>query len=110
MGPNEGLLSMLGVNATSKEREDILKRAAECVCNDRNAQYGEPEDSFSIIAKYWSLYLERDVDAYDVGMLMTLFKIARLQTGGYKTDSVVDACGYLACVGEIGEKNLAKNR
>lgn len=41
----------------------------------------------------------------DVGLMMALFKIARIQTGSFKEDSFVDACGYLACAGEIAASN-----
>lgn len=37
----------------------------------------------------------------DVCVMMALLKIARIQTGRYKADSYVDACGYLALAGEI---------
>jgi hypothetical protein len=36
--------------------------------------------------------------------MMTLLKIARIMGGRFKADSFVDACGYLACAGEIALK------
>jgi hypothetical protein len=33
--------------------------------------------------------------------MMALLKIARIATGTFKGDSYVDACGYIACAGEI---------
>lgn len=91
-------------------RSEILEQAHKCVCGDRDEQYGSPESSFRMIAKLWEPYLKEkcvsggaDVDILpeDVAVMMALFKIARISTGAFKEDSYVDACGYLACGGEI---------
>lgn len=90
-----------------KMRETILSDAIKAVCTDRNAQYGEPEDNFKVIAELWNNYLRyaknsvTQLTGYDVGMLMTLFKVGRAMTGSPKMDTFVDAAGYLACAGEI---------
>ena len=42
---------------SAKTRAEILESAKKCVCEDRNGQYGEPEDSFKNIAGYWEIYL-----------------------------------------------------
>lgn len=57
----------------------------QIVCNDRNNQYGEPEDSFEYIAKLWSSYLEDDIGKEDVAIMMMLLKIARLKSSYYKS-------------------------
>ena len=92
------------------DRKACLDAAVKCVCTDRNAQYGEPEDNFKIIADYWNLYLDIDKDmpitAQDVAIMMALFKIARMQTGKPKDDNFVDAIGYLACGCEIVGKEV----
>ena len=82
------------------EREKILEEAKNIICADRNEQYGEPEDNFACIAALWSIYLGIDLDGYDVGMLMVLFKTARMISGRYKRDSLVDLIGYAACAAE----------
>lgn len=83
-------------------RIEILDLANECVCGDRNLQYGEPEDNFSDIAKLWSSYLDIDIGLEDVAIMMCLFKIARLKSSCYESkDSWVDLIGYAACGGEI---------
>lgn len=84
-------------------RAEILSKAKEIVCKDRNDQYGEPEDNFAQIANYWSVYLGEEICAQDVAVMMCLLKIARMQ-GGYKEDSYTDAIGYLACGAEIAER------
>lgn len=88
-------------------REGILEAAKQCVCTDREGQYGSPEDNFGLIAKMWSEYLrattgkEIEVSAHDVAAMMCLLKIARIATGAPKADSWIDLAGYAACGGEI---------
>ena len=96
---------------SAKTRAEILDSAKKCVCEDRNGQYGEPEDSFKYIAAYWEVYLRRNcvvegadvcVTPADVAMMMALFKIARIETAEKPSlDSYVDAAGYIACGGGI---------
>ena len=96
-------------------REAILEAAMECVCSDRNKQYGDPEDNFSTIAKLWSVYLAatglgdgqedwRLITPEDVAVMMNLLKVARIATGTQKDDSWIDAIGYMACGGEIASR------
>ena len=82
-------------------RERILRYAIECVCTDRNEQYGEPEDSFGEIARLWSWWREENFTPHDVACMMTLLKLARIKGGYFTADSYVDAAGYIACAGEI---------
>ena len=90
-------------------REEILREAIRTVCEDRNTQYGEPEDSFRVIAELWNTYVREEcvspgavvcISAEDVGMLMVLFKVARA-IYGTKADTYIDIAGYAACAGEI---------
>lgn len=91
------------------KRDEILKTAEEIVTKDRNVQYGEPENNFSVIAEYWSTYLSQHnggravlLTPMDVALMMVLFKLGRLTTARAVTlDSFVDAAGYVACAGEI---------
>lgn len=94
-------------------RATILDAAKQCVTSDRESQYGSPEDNFKLIAEFWQLYLKgRCVSEgadicilpQDVAVMMTLLKIARIKTGTFKEDSFVDACGYLACAGELAKR------
>ncbi len=83
-------------------RKEFLTEAEKCVCSDRNLQYGEPEDNFSDIARLWSAYLDTDLGAEDVAIMMCLFKIARIKGSFYESkDSWIDLIGYAACGGEI---------
>ena len=82
-------------------RQEILKEAEKCVCGHREQDYGSPEDNFSTIAKFWSVYKDVEFTAHDVAMMMALLKVARIKTGGGSGDSYVDGCGYFSCAGEI---------
>lgn len=93
-------------------RREILETAIQCVCTDRETQYGAPEDNLGLIAQYLSVYLKDrligKLDAHDIGMFMTLLKVARIQSGQAKADNYVDGAGYLALAGEIREKLESK--
>lgn len=100
--------------AIERIRAQILNEARDVICSDRNKQYGEPEDNFAVIGELWSQYLRRakdvaiDLNGYDVGMLMALFKIGRLETGTPKRDNFVDLAGYVACAAEIALREEQK--
>lgn len=100
-------------------REEILTVAKQCVCGDRDQDYGSPERSFEMIAKLWTPYLEAkclqittgnadypshpvlDIGPEDVAAMMCLFKLARIATGHGKADNWIDLAGYAACGGEL---------
>ena len=96
-------------------RESILEAAKQCVCTDREGQYGSPEDNFALIAKLWSEFLRATglgdgsdewdlISADEVAVMMCLLKIARIAPGEPKADSWIDLAGYAACGGEIQAK------
>lgn len=82
-------------------RKEILEEALKVVSNDRQTNYGTPEDNFKIIANLWSNYLGITVSSSDVAMLMILLKIARARHKPDYADNYVDIAGYAACAGEI---------
>lgn len=83
-------------------RIEILDLANECICGDRNLQYGEPEDNFSDIAKLWSVFLDINITAPQVAAMMILLKTARIKSSeGRDKDSWIDVVGYAACGGEL---------
>lgn len=83
------------------KRAEILTAAKRCVCGDREQDYGTPENNFGVIANLWTAYLGYPIAPQDVAVMMALVKIGRIANGRFKADSYVDACGYLACGGEI---------
>ena len=90
-------------------REMCLDEAKKCVCTDRNQQYGEPEQNFTVIAQLWQAYLqatlksdEIEILPGDVAMMMVLFKTGRVATAKVgKADNFVDLAGYAACGCEL---------
>ena len=93
-------------------REKILQDALKIVTQDRNKDYGDPEDNFSTIAEYWTTYLhsknklhgEETLTATDVAAMMILMKCSRLATSPDKEDHWVDIAGYAACGGQCACK------
>lgn len=78
-------------------RESILDQAKQIVMQDRNLDYGSPEDNFRDIAELWTTYTETKFDPHDVAVMMVLVKISRLKTSPSKEDHWVDIAGYAAC-------------
>lgn len=85
-------------------RSETLKKAEACVMVDRQSSHGPPEDSFSLIAKFWSAYVGHDIQPHDVAVMMGLLKIARIKYKSLNDDSYVDLAGYAACAAELATK------
>lgn len=81
------------------ERGRVLAEAANVINGERENQYGKPEDSFDVIASYWSIFLAANrgqaLTPKHVAQMMVLLKIARMQCGDDKWDNYVDAAGYI---------------
>ena len=83
-------------------RRKLLEKAISIVCEDRNQQYGAPEDNFARIANLWTAYMGKIVTPVDVAAMLALLKLARIKaTNGQSSDSWVDLAGYAACGSEI---------
>ena len=82
-------------------RKECLQQAIECVCIERQEDYGSPEDNFKLISSLWSVYLDYDLKPRDVAIMMALLKIARIQTGAKTADSYIDLAGYAAIAAEL---------
>ena len=91
-------------------RKEIFANAINCVCGDREQDYGSPENNFDTIAKMWGAYLHNlPVNASghplikekDVAAMLALLKIARISSGHAKADNWIDLAGYAACGGEL---------
>lgn len=87
-------------------RKRVLREAEKCVCGQRENEYGVPEDSFEMIGKLWTVYLDyaTKIDAHDVAAMMALLKIARIAKSPDHMDSWCDLAGYASCGGEIAGK------
>lgn len=83
------------------KRAEILETAIGYVTQDRAADHGDMEDNFATIASYWSIHLGHPVSPTDVGVMMSLLKVARIKSNDRHLDNYVDGSGYLACAGEL---------
>lgn len=94
-------------------RKTILSEAERVICNDRQDQYGNAEDSFKLIADFWNLYLYKKIDdtnpitPYDVARMMTLLKLARSMSNPMHQDNDIDICGYTAIAAELAYEEWA---
>jgi hypothetical protein len=82
-------------------RQQTLEQATACVMKDRQASHGKPEDSFALIAKFWSAYLGIEIAPHQVAELMVLLKVARAKLNKVNEDNRVDIAGYAACAAEL---------
>ena len=84
------------------EARNILRDAHTVINGERQDTYGNPEDSFKLIAKYWTDYLENRphggslIRPMDVAHMMILFKMARVSGQKPSRDNYTDICGYAA--------------
>jgi hypothetical protein len=82
-----------GPSVPDVEDTYILDSAKQTVY-DRPDQHGEPEDSFAIIADFWSNYLGIEIEPHEVCDLFILMKVARNREGVYHEDNPEDIAGY----------------
>lgn len=67
--------------------------AIRLVDEDRNEQYGSPEENLGRIAEMWSGYTGTKLSAMDVALMMVLVKISRSKAS-YIRDTTVDGVAY----------------
>ena len=84
-------------------RQAILDKAEAIYRGNRDGQYGQRERNFEAIAALWTAYSGYELGPADVAAMMALLKIARMGSGHYKEDNVVDAVNYLLFAAELGE-------
>ncbi len=89
----------------SDARAQVLDLARACVLENRNVDYGEPEDNFQRIADLWTAWLwargllprDRRVARHDVAIMCGQIKEARIAESPAKLDHWGDLAGYAAC-------------
>jgi len=87
-------------------RSKVLDEANKLISEDRNNQYGDAYINMIMIARAWSETLDYTVQTWQVPIMLAQMKLARLSSGGYKEDSIVDAIGYLALASECKNKDV----
>lgn len=74
---------------------DILKQAAN-ILGDRGRRYGSVEETFERCAKLATIILNKHITLYDVAVIMSAMKLARIPTSPTVDDHYVDGINYLA--------------
>jgi len=67
--------------------------ALRLVDEDRQEKYGDYEENLGRIAQMWSAFLNTDITAMDVALMMVLVKTSRAKAG-YARDNAVDGVAY----------------
>jgi hypothetical protein len=82
----------------------VLTDAHELIHGERNKAYGHPRENFKNIADLWTAYKGVEFTPMDVGLMMVLLKVARLENGVYHRDSITDIAGYAGTLERIFEE------
>ena len=90
--------------------KENLKTALKLLEGKREHEYGNKKENHENIANLWSAYLDHNVSAHDVAILMLLLKIARAKIGNPSVDTYIDMVGYSAIAGELSNEDSKKHR
>lgn len=76
----------------------IIDIARDMVYGEKQFEYGPPEESYTRIAKMWSIVLEKELSGCEippekVGLMMIAFKLCR-EINRHKEDNLIDIIGY----------------
>ena len=81
-------------------RERVLEAAKGLITGRRNDEYGDPSESFSVIADLWTAYCRAKgsffMSPHDVAAFMIMVKLARIAYNPKSWDSWIDVIGYAA--------------
>jgi hypothetical protein len=82
----------------------VLKESAEII-GDRGQDYGGIEENFNNIATIANSMLSPRLHlrAYDVAIILTAVKMARIKASPKKRDNYVDGVNYLAFAAELAK-------
>ena len=79
----------------------FLSEAIRLSGTDRQKDYGDKTNNHNNIARLWSAYLDIEIEAHDVAIMMALLKMARTKLGAVSKDTYIDMAAYSAIAGEI---------
>ena len=93
-------------------RSNLLAEAKQTVDGDRDKEFGDPLQNMKCAAQLIASYLGPrrgdSIEAADVPIIMSLFKIARLAANRGSTDSWRDLAGYAAIGFDVQQRDQAK--
>ena len=92
-----------------KLTKEFLEEASKLIGGDRQKDYGDKVQNHTNIANLWSAYLDVEVTAENVAIMMGLLKVARTKLGATSKDTYIDMAAYSAIAGEIRFKDEKKN-
>lgn len=95
---------MKQVNYQDTPEAQLLIDAIGTINGERQDQYGNAEDSFELIAEFWSTLFGIRITASGVAEALILMKIAR-QMNAPKRDNILDIAGYAALLERIQVKS-----
>ncbi len=78
-----------------------MKEALKILKGPREKEYGNKKENHDNIAKLWSAYLNINLTAHDVALMMLLLKVARTKSPNPTRDTYIDMVGYSAIAGEV---------
>lgn len=85
-------------------RVEALREAARITTQERNVDYGGPEENFTRTARIWSVILGTDINNEQVAMMMIGLKMARFANkSDFQSDTWIDIAGYAGCGYEVGK-------
>jgi len=91
-----------------------LDEAKSIITGERQDSYGNPEDSFNIIAQLWTAYLKNTdtiIMVEDVAHMMILFKIARCLGQKSSRDNYIDIAGYASIAADrLSDNKTSSNK
>lgn len=96
------------------DRKACLDAAASCVLQDRNDEYGGPEENFTDVAALWTVIFRRllkpgvSFEPHHVALGQDAVKTARLMGNPTHADSWVDKAGYAACGAEVATRDFSE--
>ena len=82
-------------------KPDVVLKNAAALVGERGADYGGIENNFSHIASVANTMLDLNLTAFDIAIIMTAVKVARIRQSPYKEDNYLDAINYLAFAHEL---------
>lgn len=78
----------------SPRRAEILTKAIELTCGERDEKYGEPVRNMQHIADIANAILQRDLTAYEITVVHESTKLARRRTSPTESDHYADGAAY----------------
>lgn len=90
-------------NIKKYELGDSCREAISLITGSRQAQYGDQNKNFTMIAEIASLLIGKELTKYDVLKVHWATKLMR-ETHKHKSDNLVDLCGYVDIYNTLKEQ------